>query len=69
MTPLTERSACRTRRYLQTQEDTFMPSAGLEPAIPAYEQPQTYTLDRTATGIGNILRPIRNNGARINSES
>jgi len=66
MTPLTERSACRTGRYPQTQEDTFMPSAGLEPAIPAIERPQTYTLDRTATWIGNILRPIRNNGAHIN---
>jgi len=43
-----------------------MPSAGLEPAIPAIERPQTYTSDRTATGIGNILRPIRNNSARIN---
>jgi hypothetical protein len=29
-----------------------MPHAGLEPAIPASEQPQTYALDRTATGIG-----------------
>jgi hypothetical protein len=31
---------------------TSMPSAGFEPAIPAIEQPQTYSLDRTATGIG-----------------
>jgi hypothetical protein len=28
-----------------------MPSAGLEPAVPANERPQTYTLDRAATGI------------------
>jgi len=31
-----------------------MPSAGFETAIPAIEQPQTYALDRTATGIGCI---------------
>jgi hypothetical protein len=43
-----------------------MPSAGFEPAIPAIDRPQTYTLDCTATGIGNILRPIRNNSAGIN---
>ena len=66
MTPLTEGSACRRDRYLQTQEDTPMPSAGLETAIPAIERPQTYTLDSTATGTGNILRPIRNNSARSN---
>ena len=29
-----------------------MPSAGLEPAIPAIKWPQTYDSDRTATGIG-----------------
>ena len=29
-----------------------MPSAGFEPAILAIERPQTYALDRTATGIG-----------------
>jgi len=29
-----------------------MPSAGLEPAVPANDQPQTYALDRAATGIG-----------------
>jgi hypothetical protein len=29
-----------------------MPSAGLEPAIPAINEPQTYALDRAATGIG-----------------
>ena len=28
-----------------------MPSGGFEPAIPAIERPQTYVLDRTATGI------------------
>ena len=29
-----------------------MPSAWFEPAIPAIKRPQTYALDRTATGIG-----------------
>jgi hypothetical protein len=29
-----------------------MPSAVLEPAIPATKWPQTYALDRAATGIG-----------------
>jgi hypothetical protein len=29
-----------------------MPSAGYEPAIPATKRPQTYALDRAATGIG-----------------
>jgi hypothetical protein len=32
---------------------TFMPSAGFEPAIPATKRPQTYTLERVATGIGH----------------
>jgi hypothetical protein len=30
-----------------------MPSAGFEPAIPATKPPQTYVLDRAATGIGH----------------
>jgi hypothetical protein len=30
-----------------------MPPAGLEPAIPAGDGPQTLALDRSATGIGN----------------
>jgi hypothetical protein len=29
-----------------------MPSAGFEPTIPPTKQPQTYALDRAATGIG-----------------
>ena len=32
-----------------------MPSAGFEPAIPAIKRLQTYTLDRTATGIGHFV--------------
>jgi hypothetical protein len=30
-----------------------MSRAGFEPATPAIKRPQTYTLDRAATGIGN----------------
>jgi hypothetical protein len=29
-----------------------MPRAGFEPVTPATERPQTYALDREATGIG-----------------
>jgi len=29
-----------------------MPSAGIEPTIPADERPQTYALERAATGTG-----------------
>jgi hypothetical protein len=32
-----------------------MPSAGLEPMIPATKRSQTYALDRVVTGIGNYL--------------
>jgi len=31
-----------------------MPPAGFDPAIPASNRPQTYNLDRAATGIGLI---------------
>ena len=33
---------------------TSMSPAGFEPAIPAGERPQTYALDRVATGIGSF---------------
>jgi len=32
-----------------------MPSTGFEPAIPACERPQTYALDRAATGISFVM--------------
>ena len=45
-----------------------MPPVGFEPTISAGERPQTYALDRAATGtgsmdirIGNVLLPISNN--------
>ena len=31
-----------------------MPSVGFEPTIPAGERPQTYALDRAATGTGAL---------------
>jgi hypothetical protein len=39
-----------------------MPSAGFEPAIPAIERSQTYTLERTATGIGDVYSSLTNKG-------
>ena len=33
-----------------------MPLAGFEPTISANERPQTYALDRAATGTGNSIR-------------
>jgi hypothetical protein len=35
-----------------------MPRVGLEPAIPATKQPQTYALDHAATGIGKVLDAV-----------
>jgi hypothetical protein len=59
-TPLDERSARRRDLYLTTHithnRQTPMPPAGLEPAIPASERPQTHSLDREATGIGVVYR-------------
>ena len=37
-----------------------MPSVGFEPTIPAGERPQTYALDRAATGKGSIDVKNRN---------
>jgi hypothetical protein len=57
-TPLGEWSARRRDLYLTKhnthKRQTFMPPAGLKPAIPASERPQTHTLDFAATGIGAI---------------
>ena len=35
-----------------------MPPAGFEPTISAGERPQTYALDRTATGTGKLIKYI-----------
>jgi hypothetical protein len=53
-TPLDEWSARRRDLYLTTnnthKRHTFMPPAGFEPTISAGARPQTYALDRAATG-------------------
>ena len=55
-TPLDERSARRRDLYLTTHNNhnrqTSMPPVEFEPTISAGERPQTYGLDRAATGIG-----------------
>ena len=64
-TPLDEWSARRRDLYLTTHNthnrQTSMPPVGFEPTISAGERPQTYALDRAATGTGferKILRRI-----------
>ena len=54
--PLDEWSACRRDLYLTTHNthnrQTSMPPVGFEPTISAGKRPQTYALDRAATGTG-----------------
>ena len=56
-TPLDASSARRRDLYLTTQNthnrQTSMPPVGFEPTISAGERPQTYALDRAATGTGS----------------
>ena len=58
-TPLDEWSARRKVLYLTTHNthnrQTSMPSVGFEPTISAGERPQTYALDRAATGTGFMI--------------
>ena len=55
-TPLDEWSVRRRDLYLTTHNthnrQTSMPQAGFEPTVSAGERPQTYALDRAATGTG-----------------
>ena len=55
-TPLDEWSARRRDLYLTTHNkhnrQTSMPPLGFEPTISVGERPQTYALDRAATGTG-----------------
>ena len=55
-TPLDEWSVCHRYLYLTTHNthnrQTFMPLVGFEPTITAGERPQTYALNRAATGTG-----------------
>jgi hypothetical protein len=57
-TPLVEGSDRRRNLYTTTfnteKTQPFFPPAGLEPAIPANEWPQTHALDSAATAIGHI---------------
>ena len=56
-TPLEEWPARRRDLYLTTHithnRQTSMPPVGFEPTISACERPQTYALDRVATGTGD----------------
>ena len=59
-TPLDELSARRRDLYLTTHNthnrQTSMSPVGFEPTISAGEWPQTYALDRAATGTGmNVI--------------
>jgi hypothetical protein len=58
-TPVEEGSACRRdlclTKHNTHNRQTSMPTVRFEPAIPASEWPQTYALDRAATGIGFYL--------------
>jgi hypothetical protein len=50
------RDVCLTTHNTHKRQASI-PSAGLEPAIPATEWPQTHALDHAATGIGDLNRP------------
>ena len=58
-TPLDEWSARRRDLYLTTHNthnrQTSMPPVGFEPTISVGERPQTYDLDRAATGTGKFI--------------
>jgi len=53
--PLDGGSALRREFYLTThnthKRQASMPATGFKPTIPASERPQTYALDRAATGM------------------
>ena len=57
-TSLNGGSARRRGRYLHNKykRRTSMPTAGLEPAIPAMERPQTYNLDAQPPGPDNMTK-------------
>ena len=64
-TPLDEWSARRRDIYLTTHNThnrkTSMPPVGFETTIPVGERPQTYALERAATGTGQQLICLQNN--------
>jgi hypothetical protein len=49
-----------TWQHKQCIRQTSMPPLGFEPTIPASARPQTYALDRAATGIGMNTVPLLN---------
>ena len=57
MTPLYGESARRRNLYLTThnthKRQTYIPPAGVEPAILEIDRPQTLALDRSTFAIGN----------------
>ena len=61
-TPLDEWSARRRDLFLTTHNthsrQISMPPVGFEPTISAGEWPQTYALDRAATGTGDVVNRI-----------
>ena len=63
-TPLDEWPARRRYLYLTTHNNqnrqTSMPPVGFKPTVSAGERPQTYALDRAATGTGSIAVVSRN---------
>ena len=63
-TPLGALSARRRDIYLTTHNthnrETSMPLVGFEPTISGGERPQTYALDRAATGTGSLRIYITN---------
>ena len=63
-TTLDEWSAHSRDLYLTTHNthdrQTSMPPVGFEPTISAVERPQTYALDRAATGTGCVIKSILN---------
>jgi hypothetical protein len=55
-------SARRSDLYLTTHnKQTSMPLVGFEPTIAAGERPQTYALDRAATGTGPVVEILWRN--------
>jgi len=67
--PLDEWSARRRDFYLTThnthKRQTSMPPVGFEPTISAGERPQTYSLDRAATGTGSLQLMWKRNKGKI----
>jgi hypothetical protein len=63
-TPLDEWSARRRDLYLTIHDthnrQTSMPPVGFETKISAGERPQTYALDRAATGTGQVQITLLN---------